>query len=1023
MRTLSLVGSSTIVVRPSSEDLPLLPVHPDDRAAVFLAAATGLAEAGPTRSDFELLEGGTTVAPRSRPVVARSRILERLVAGGMPVHVGRYTVLRHLDSGSAGDVFEAMIGTQRVAMKVLREVTAHGLARFKREFRGAASVTHRNLVTVHELVAEDDEWFFTMEHVEGSSFLAYVRGASSGEVGPTIQIEAESERSRSRGPSTGEIESEPGTARPSSEPASTPRATTFDEARLRAALRELALGIRALHETGKLHLDLNPNNVKVTAQGRVVILDLGLVHDERGDDERPLRACGTLPYMAPEQVDRDPGPASDWYAFGVMLFEALVGKPPFHEGGTHVVVEAKRLREAPRPEALVPGVPADLADLCAALLARDPRRRPTGLEVIARLAGRAPRDNAPGLDAWGYSVPRFLVGRVRELARLDAAFEAGARAVHVRGPVGSGKSTLVRRFLDRLEQRGRALVLRARCHAHERLPWAGLDALVDALAPLLGRLPEERLAALLPDDLPELARLFPILDALAEPAPQSLPGQDLGERDRRALAALRALVLRLAASERLVLHLDDAEGCDLESLRWLDLLGEAASAGLGAPLLVFGYRSEAGEASPALDALARRRDAGGEPEIGLGLLDRSEAVALALSRLPRDAQAQTSAEAIARESGGDVRLIDELARWVDGSAHKEGRLLASWISLERLYEARLEALSAEARDLLEIVAISAQPLPEEIVLTLAGMERSADLATLRRLEGAQLLHARGLRARRTLRIADERLRRVVLSTVPAERRRCLHLGLALRLRDERPSDPEALAAHFHAGGDRDEARRQTELAAEAAKRAGDFDRAAALCAQALTLQARGRHLDRPLQIQRAEALVGAGRRDEAIGLYLTGAESAPPRSSLDLQRRAAEQLFAGGDAAPGLFLLKPVLAAHGLGYPESPATAGLALAQKLARLRVRGTRFSPRGKRQIPGELRARIDAAWSAGRALAPSDALRAALFLLEALQLALDAGDLGHAVPGLAFAGAFLPHASFAAAPVGALKPGSSM
>ncbi len=980
---------------------------------MFLAAAAGLAEAGPTRSDLDLLGDASTVAARSSPPTAVSRLRERLVAGhNAPISLGGYTVIRYLDSGATGDVFEVLLGQERLAMKVLREVGAQSLARFKREFRGAQGVAHRNVVTARELVAEDDEHFFTMEHVEGQSFLAHVRGDASREAGPTIQIDAELERARDAG--AGENEHGPPT--PSSAPNSPRPAPTFDEARLREALRQLALGIRAIHETGKLHLDLNPSNVKVTAQGRVVILDLGLIRDEPTEQrpDRPARACGTPPYMAPEQIDLEPGTASDWYAFGVMLFEALVGKTPFEEGGTHGVLDAKRTREAPRADALRAGLPEDLAELSAALLARDPATRPTGPEVIARLDGRAPRGVVRRLDGPSSGVDRPLVGRARELALLHEAFAGGARVVHLRGPDGCGKSALARRFLDGLEQRGEAQVLRGRCREQERLPFPGLDALVDALAPLLARLPATRLASLLPADLPELVRLFPILDDLGAPAPRHLPGQAMGERDRRALAALRALVLHLAASERVVFHLDDAERCDLESLRWLCALAEAEQR---APLVVFTYRCEALDASPALDELSRRRGAGGARDVLVGALDRSGAVAMARSRLPRDAQAQTIAEAIARESEGEAQLIEALARWASRSHERGAPLAVSEISLEALFEARVEALSEEARSLLSIVAVAARPLSEEAALSLVGTGRSADLAALRALRGARLLRRIRHRERPALDLTHERLRRVVLATIPPERRRRLHLALAYRLRDERPSDPEVVAAHFQAGGELDEARRHTELAAEQATRAQAFDRAAALCAQALTLHPRGRHLDRPLQIRRAEALASAGRRDEAVALYLACAEAAAAPIALDLQLRAAEQLFAGGDPAPGLFLLRPVLSARGVPFPESPTAAALSLAFHLAHLRLRGAAFSARGERRIPGDLRAKIDAAWSAGRALASTDALRAAIFLLEALHLAVDAGDAAHAAPGLAFAGTFLQRACGSTALAGAL------
>ena len=128
---------------------------------------------------------------------------------------------------------------------------------------------------------------------------------------------------------------------------------------MRPALRQLAEGVHALHEMGKLHRDIKPSNVLVTDEGRVVLLDFGLVEDINPELHETLLA-GTPDYMSPEQGAQSKiSKASDWYSVGVMLYQALTGRLPFR-GKFFEVMTQKQTREPIQAREINPDISARL---------------------------------------------------------------------------------------------------------------------------------------------------------------------------------------------------------------------------------------------------------------------------------------------------------------------------------------------------------------------------------------------------------------------------------------------------------------------------------------------------------------------------------------------------------------------------------------------------------------------------------------------------------------------------------------
>ncbi|MQA31691.1 MAG: protein kinase, partial [Luteitalea sp.] len=503
----------------------------------------------------------------------------------------RFAVERCLGSGAFGTVYQAHDRQRRgrVALKMLHRVDASALYRLKQEFRALADLSHPNLASLYELLCEGGRWFISMELIDGREFVQYV-------VEEPFPAGDESLRDWAIG------RAGPGRHQPRG--GFSPAGIT----RLEESLRQLSAGLRYLHSTGRLHRDIKPANVLVTPNGRVVLLDFGLV-TEFGSGREDTTDFGTPAYMSPEHgTSAGFTAATDWYSVGVMLFKALTGTLPF-EGGVSEVIAAKRERDAPEPRELVPDVPAHLNELCRRLLSRLPAVRLAAVDSLLRLRGRgepAPTvASARPTTAAGSS----LVGREAHLQALTAAFDSAktgrAVTVYVHGGSGLGKTALVQCFLEMVQDRDSdAVVLSGRCFERESVPYKALDGIVDALSRYLRRLPRATIEALLPRDVMALTRVFPVLrrvDAIGEARQRAAEIPDSQELRRRAFGAFRELFARLSSRHTVVLCIDDLQWGDADSSALLTELLRPPDAPM--LLLVATYRTEEADSSVALQML------------------------------------------------------------------------------------------------------------------------------------------------------------------------------------------------------------------------------------------------------------------------------------------------------------------------------------------------------------------------------------------------------------------------------------
>ena len=273
---------------------------------------------------------------------------------GAGTRLGPYEITGSLGAGGMGQVFRAKdtrLGRE-VAVKVPFEDVASDATqrqRFQREARAVAALNHPHICTIHDVGSESGIDFLVLEVLQGESLASRLR----------------------RGP------------------------LPLDEALARGI--EIARALDCAHQAGIVHRDLKPGNVMLTASGAKV-LDFGLARITRGDTDTPMAPAGTitaplteaaavlgtLPYMAPEQVEgRAADTRADVFAFGATLYEMLTSKRAFDATSSPGLLAAILRGETPSLLAVQPDLPPALDRIVRTCLQKDPEARFASMHDVA----------------------------------------------------------------------------------------------------------------------------------------------------------------------------------------------------------------------------------------------------------------------------------------------------------------------------------------------------------------------------------------------------------------------------------------------------------------------------------------------------------------------------------------------------------------------------------------------------------------------------------------------------------------
>ncbi len=262
---------------------------------------------------------------------------------------GDYTVLGEIASGAMGVVYLARHRklNRTVALKMIRAgslAKEDEVRRFRIEAEAAANLDHPNIVPIYELGEHEGRHYFSMKMVEGESLHDF------------------NARCTARDPKWFR--------------------------RIAQLMVKITRAVQHAHERAILHRDLKPKNILVDEAGEPHVTDFGLakVLGQATSETMADVIMGTPHYMSPEQAagrTRDVTTAADVYSLGAVLFELLVGHPPFRGDTIMRVIEQVRAAPPPNPVQLNSAVPRDLATICLKCLEKEPSQRYASAGALA----------------------------------------------------------------------------------------------------------------------------------------------------------------------------------------------------------------------------------------------------------------------------------------------------------------------------------------------------------------------------------------------------------------------------------------------------------------------------------------------------------------------------------------------------------------------------------------------------------------------------------------------------------------
>ena len=254
-------------------------------------------------------------------------------------HIGNYQLLRLLGQGGFANVYlgEHIHLKTQAAIKILQmRLAGNNMEQFRIEAQTIAGLVHPHIVRILDFGVENGVPFLVMDYAPGGSL-----------------------RSRH------------------------PMGTRLPPGLIVSYVKQVAEALQYAHDKNLIHRDVKPENMLLGQNNNLLLSDFGLVIVAQSSRSRSMQEiAGTVHYMAPEQIQGKPRPASDQYALGIVVYEWLSGTPPFRGAplelyGQHLHASPPSLREK------IPELPLAVEEVVMTALAKDPQQRFTGMQAFA----------------------------------------------------------------------------------------------------------------------------------------------------------------------------------------------------------------------------------------------------------------------------------------------------------------------------------------------------------------------------------------------------------------------------------------------------------------------------------------------------------------------------------------------------------------------------------------------------------------------------------------------------------------